>query len=75
MKKIVGVSKWLILLLSLGGLGVAFYMHMKSNAQADITPVQKSTSSPKTQGISRVSMIGTNGHDNHAMSNDSVDKY
>lgn len=70
--KIVKVSKWLLLVLSLGGLGAAGYMYMKSNAKADITPVQKANSS-KPIGISRV--MSTEGHDNYAMSNEEGNKF
>lgn len=75
LKKIVGVTKWLILLISLGGLGASGYLHFKKSTQSDIYPVQKQSSVLKLERISDLNARTATGHDNPAISNRELDKY
>lgn len=67
MKQIIKVSSWVILLFSFGGMGVAGYLYFKRNTQANITPVQKLNSVNRQNGISRVNVMSSMGHENPAV--------
>ncbi|CAH1159902.1 unnamed protein product [Phaedon cochleariae] len=69
LKKVVGVSSWMILLASLAGLAAAGYMFYKNNGKTEITPIHE----VKKNGISTIN--GLEGHVNHGMSENDLNKY
>lgn len=58
--KVVKVSKWLIAVAAVTGLGVAGYLHYKNNAQVSITPVRKVHPAENMGGKSVISMVHQN---------------
>lgn len=73
LKKMVDGFKWVILLISLGGLGGSGYLHFKKSTQTDTYPIGKQINDlkPKHSGLNVRS--GT-GHDNAAISNSELDR-
>ncbi|CAG9861579.1 unnamed protein product [Phyllotreta striolata] len=69
MKKVVAISKWVILLASLGGMGASAYLFFNSKNKVIITKV-KDQANKVGSGISTV-----NGHVNRAMSDNEVNKF
>lgn len=67
---IMSVVKWVVLLLSTVGMGVAGFMHFKQGAEVTITPVRKvhpsNGQSKTTSVISLVHQNSLNGNDNDA---------
>lgn len=79
--KIVSVSKWIILVSSLAGLGAAAYLHFKKTAEVDITPVHKvKDSDAQFKQSSVISLVHQNGISNgkentNSLSGHEFDKY
>ncbi|KAJ8948285.1 hypothetical protein NQ318_020772 [Aromia moschata] len=68
-KKIVKISKWIILVSSLGGLVAAGYLYFKEGGNVDITPVRKVQ--PTNNDVKTISTVNGNnieGNINRAMS-------
>nr|QDD67778.1 sensory neuron membrane protein [Galeruca daurica] len=70
MKKVVKISKWLILLASTAGLITSGYLFFKSNQTVSITTVKDFKKTAPASGISTV-----NGHINGSMIGNEVDKF
>ncbi|XP_017775707.1 PREDICTED: sensory neuron membrane protein 1-like [Nicrophorus vespilloides] len=78
--KITKIMKYLILVMSMGGMGAAVYLHYSRKKEVTITPVRSTeTSNGETNRSNVISMLGQNkalgGHVNHAMSANEIDKY
>ncbi|KAJ8927991.1 hypothetical protein NQ314_019519 [Rhamnusium bicolor] len=74
-KKIVKISKWIILLGSLGGIAAAGYLFYTNTGKADITPVHKVQPSEVVKSaISTINGNNLGGQVNHVMSTES-EKY
>lgn len=79
--KIVDVSKWIILVSSLAGLGAAGYLHFRKTAEVDITPVHKAKEIDENfKQSSVISLVNHNGISNgkgiaNSLSGHEFDKY
>nr|ALR72542.1 sensory neuron membrane protein SNMP1a [Colaphellus bowringi] len=67
--KVVKVSKWLILIGSLGGLAAAGYLFFKVDGRADITPVHEIRRHESKSGST------VNGAGGHVLSGNGLEKY
>ncbi|XP_074041319.1 sensory neuron membrane protein 1 isoform X2 [Leptinotarsa decemlineata] len=73
LKKVVKVSKWIILFGSLTGLAASGYLFLKNNGTADITSVHEIKRDDNKSGISMVHH--SRGQINHGMPENDLNKY
>ncbi|KAG5888615.1 hypothetical protein JTB14_037827 [Gonioctena quinquepunctata] len=73
LKKVVTVTKWLILVGSVAGLAISAYLLFKDNGTTVIMPVHEYKKEDTRSEISTIHALGS--HVNHGMSENEPDKY